>query len=105
MFTALVDMYSKCGDVEKAWRIFDGVSCKKLPSWNAIISEYALCGLLEEAIDLYCLIKAQSMKPNEIMLVNVLSACAGLGALELGREVHLYPKRLRAKCDSCHCCG
>ncbi|RVX17001.1 Pentatricopeptide repeat-containing protein [Vitis vinifera] len=76
----------KCGDVEKAWRIFDGVSCKKLPSWNAIISEYAQCGLLEEAIDLYCLMKAQSVKLNEIMLVNVLSACAGLGALELGRE-------------------
>ena len=67
--------------MEKAWRIFDGVSCKKLPSWNAIISEYAQCGLLEEAIDLYCLMKAQSMKSNEIMLVNVLSACAGLGAL------------------------
>ena len=91
--------------MEKAWRIFDGVSCKKLPSWNAIISEHAQCGLLEEAIDLYCLMKAQSVKLNEIMLVNVLSACAGLGALELGREVHLYPKRLRAKCDSCHYSG
>ncbi|RVW51883.1 Pentatricopeptide repeat-containing protein [Vitis vinifera] len=86
----LEDMYSKCGDVEKAWRIFDGVSCKNLPSWNAIITGCVQGGLLEEAIDLYRHMKAQSVKPNEITLVNVLSACAGLGALELGREVHLY---------------
>ena len=25
LVTALIDMYSKCGDVEKAHRIFDGV--------------------------------------------------------------------------------
>ena len=90
LVTALIDMYSKCGDVEKAWRIFDGVSCKNLPSWNAIITGCVQGGLLEEAIDLYRHMKAQSVKPNEITLVNVLSACAGLGALELGREVHLY---------------
>ena len=40
LVTALIDMYYKCGDVEKAWRIFDGVSYKKLPPWNAIITGY-----------------------------------------------------------------
>ncbi|RVX17003.1 hypothetical protein CK203_003169 [Vitis vinifera] len=38
LVTALIDMYSKCRDVEKAWRISDGISCKKLPPWNAIIT-------------------------------------------------------------------
>ena len=51
-------MYSKCGNVKKAWRIFDGVSCKKLPPWNALITGYVRRGLSEEAIDLYCLMKA-----------------------------------------------
>ena len=90
LVTALIDMYSKCGDVENAQRIFDGVSCKNLPSWNAMMTGYMQRGLLEQAIDLYRLMKAQLVKPNEITLVNVLSACAGLGALQLGREVHLY---------------
>ena len=57
LVTTLIDMYSKCGNVEKAWRIFDGVSCKKLPPWNAIITGYVQHGLFEEAIDLYCLRK------------------------------------------------
>ena len=54
LVTALIDMYSKCGDVENAWRIFGGVSCKKLPPWNGYVQR----GLFEEAIDLYYLTKA-----------------------------------------------
>ncbi|OVA05526.1 Pentatricopeptide repeat [Macleaya cordata] len=88
--TALIDMYLKCGDLEKAWRLFDGISCKSLVSWNALITGYVQRGLLEEAVRLFYLMQAESVKPNEITMVNVLSACAGLGALELGREVHIY---------------
>ena len=58
LVTTLIDMYSKCRDMEKAWRIFDGVSCKKLPPWNAIITGYVQRGFFEEAIDLYCRTKA-----------------------------------------------
>ncbi|XP_062171909.1 pentatricopeptide repeat-containing protein At3g62890-like [Alnus glutinosa] len=51
--TALIDMYSKCGDVEKARRIFDRMSSKNLASWNAIITGYVQNGLMEEAIQLF----------------------------------------------------
>ncbi|KAL6335244.1 hypothetical protein AAG906_029480 [Vitis piasezkii] len=77
LVTALMDMYSKCRDVEKAWRIFDGVSCKKLPPWNAIITGYVQRGFFEEAIDLYY--------------------WRNLGE----KFIMLESKRLRAKCDSC----
>ncbi|XP_010278710.2 PREDICTED: pentatricopeptide repeat-containing protein At1g08070, chloroplastic-like [Nelumbo nucifera] len=88
--TALVDMHSKCEDVEKARRLFDVMPCKNLVSWNAMITGYVQRGLLEEAIQLFYAMQTESVEPNEITMVNVLSACAGLGALELGREVHLY---------------
>ena len=51
-------MYSKSGNVKKAWRIFDGVSRKKLAPWSALITGYMRRGLFEEAIDLYYLMKA-----------------------------------------------
>jgi pentatricopeptide repeat protein len=87
--TALIDMYTKCGDVEKARRIFDRMSGKNLASWNVIITGYVQHGLMEEAIQLYYCMKGELVKPDEIAMVNVLSACAGLGALKLGREIHL----------------
>ncbi|KAA8527699.1 hypothetical protein F0562_035432 [Nyssa sinensis] len=86
----MLDVYSKCGDVEKARRLFDGISHKSLASWNAIITGYVQCGLLEEAIHLFHCMHEKLVKPDQITMVNVLSACAGLGSLELGREVHLY---------------
>ncbi|KAF5203834.1 Pentatricopeptide repeat-containing protein [Thalictrum thalictroides] len=88
--TALLDMYSKCGDVEKARKLFDGMSGKNLVSWNAMITGYVQCGFLEEAIGLFNLMRAKLVKPNEITMVNVLSACAGLGTFELGKDVHRY---------------
>ncbi|KAF9603194.1 hypothetical protein IFM89_034527 [Coptis chinensis] len=81
--TALIDMYSKCGQVEKARRLFDGMSGKNLVSWNAMLTGYVQRGLLEDAIQLFCLMRYKLVKPNEITMVNVLSACAGL--VEEGR--------------------
>lgn len=88
--TALIDMNTKCGNLEKGTKLFEGLSCKHLASWNAIISGYVQHGLLEEAITLFHTMKEELVKPDEITIVNLLVACAGLGALELGRELHLY---------------
>ncbi|XP_058082380.1 pentatricopeptide repeat-containing protein At1g08070, chloroplastic-like [Magnolia sinica] len=88
--TALIDMYSKCGDVAKARRIFDRIHGKNVVSWNAMITGYVQSRMPEEAIQLFYQMRENSVKPNEITMANMLSACASLGALELGREIHLY---------------
>ncbi|KAI3878174.1 hypothetical protein MKX03_029417 [Papaver bracteatum] len=88
--TALMDMNSRCGDLDKARRLFDRMSGKNLVSWNAMITGYVQTARFEEAIRLFDLMQTHSVKPNEITMVNVLSACSGLGALELGRKVHIY---------------
>ncbi|KAL5716432.1 hypothetical protein ACHQM5_018121 [Ranunculus cassubicifolius] len=93
--TALIDMYSKSGDLGKARKLFDGMCSKSLVTWNAMITGYVQSGLLEDAIGLFYVMRAKLVPPNEITMVNVLSACAGLGALELGREIHLYIGRNR----------
>ncbi|RZC47321.1 hypothetical protein C5167_040260 [Papaver somniferum] len=88
--TALIDMNSRCGDLDTARRLFDRMSCNNLVSWNAMITGYVQTARFEEAIRLYDLLQTHSVKPNEITVVNVLSACSGLGALELGKKVHIY---------------
>ncbi|KAJ8620673.1 hypothetical protein MRB53_029202 [Persea americana] len=89
LVTALIDMHSKCGDLSKAKELFNRIPNKNLVSWNAMITGYVQCGLPEEAIRLFNQMQVDSVKPNEITMVNILTACASLGALDLGREVHL----------------
>ncbi|KAK8953919.1 Pentatricopeptide repeat-containing protein [Platanthera zijinensis] len=38
IWSALIDMHGKCGNLEEARRIFDGILEPKLPVWNAMIT-------------------------------------------------------------------
>ncbi|XP_068661023.1 pentatricopeptide repeat-containing protein At1g08070, chloroplastic-like [Aristolochia californica] len=93
--TALISMYLRYRDLGKARRIFDGIPSKTLAMWNAMITGCVHGGLFEEAIQLFYLLQENQIRPDEITMVNMLSACASLGALELGREIHLSLGRSR----------
>jgi pentatricopeptide repeat protein len=46
----LVDMYAKCGCVEEAKAVFDGLSDQDAFSWNALCAAYAEVGMTDEAL-------------------------------------------------------
>ncbi|CAN1278986.1 Putative pentatricopeptide repeat-containing protein At3g23330 [Linum perenne] len=86
---ALIDMYSKCGSLNYARRVFDDVSfIKDAISWSSLISGYGLHGKGEEAICLYNKMLHQGSKPDTIIVVGVLSACGRSGLVNEG--LHLY---------------
>ncbi|CAN0904953.1 Putative pentatricopeptide repeat-containing protein At3g23330 [Linum grandiflorum] len=86
---ALIDMYSKCGYLNYARKVFDDVSfTKDAISWSSMISGYGLHGKGEEAIYLYNNMLHQGSKPDTITVVGVLSACGRSGLVNEG--IHLY---------------
>lgn len=46
---ALLDMYSKCGCLDVARRIFDAMPRKNVICWTSMVSGYVNCGQLDEA--------------------------------------------------------
>ncbi|KAJ4704319.1 Pentatricopeptide repeat-containing protein [Melia azedarach] len=82
--TSLVDLYAKCGNMEKARSVFDQMPEKDIVSWSSIIQGYASNGLPKEALDMFFKMRRENLKPDCYAMVGVLSACASLGALELG---------------------
>ncbi|XP_060172238.1 pentatricopeptide repeat-containing protein At2g34400 [Lycium barbarum] len=99
MGSALVNMYGKCGDLVSARRIFDGMRKKDAITWNAMISGYAQNGLSDETISLFNAMKEAGVNPNNITLVSVLSACASIGALDVGKCIDDYASRRGIKYD------
>lgn len=83
--TALVDMYGKCGSLERAVEVFDEMPKKDVLAWTAMISAFALHGYSEDAFDLIVAMKSQGVKPNEVTFLGLLSACAHSGLVEKGR--------------------
>lgn len=90
MGSALIDMYGKCGDLVSARKVFDGMVKKDVVTWNAMITGYAQNGLSNEAIMLFNGMKDTGVNPDKITLIGVLSACASIGALDLGKWVDKY---------------
>ncbi|MCL7039325.1 hypothetical protein MKW94_029952 [Papaver nudicaule] len=86
--TALITVYSRLNEIGSARKLFDEAPNKSLASWNAMISGYTQNGFADFAIDLFKQMQVLEIRPNQVTLTSILSACAQLGALTLGKWVH-----------------
>jgi len=82
--TSLVDMYTKCGSMEEAQRVFDGMVERDVVCWSALIQGYAANGMPKKALEVFFEMQKENVRPDCYAMVGFLSACARLGALELG---------------------
>ncbi|KAF5208308.1 Pentatricopeptide repeat-containing protein [Thalictrum thalictroides] len=62
--SALVDMYSKCGKIDKAKLVFDRMVDKDVVAWNSMVSGYVQQGCVREALGLVEEMKLVGLKPN-----------------------------------------
>ncbi|CAO2841613.1 unnamed protein product [Amaranthus hypochondriacus] len=86
--TAITTVYSRLNEIERAKKLFDESPQRPLEAWNAMISGYTQNGLPEMAISLFQQMKKGDLCPNSVTFTSILSACAQLGALSLGKWVH-----------------
>ncbi|XP_004501568.1 pentatricopeptide repeat-containing protein At2g04860 [Cicer arietinum] len=82
--TALIDMYSKCGKLDYAEKLFYSIKDPCLATWNSIISGYSLYGLEHKAFSCYSKLQEQGLKPDKITFLGVLAACYHGGLVCLG---------------------
>ncbi|KAM7256143.1 hypothetical protein ACFE04_011884 [Oxalis oulophora] len=126
--SALVQMYSSCGCIMDARRLFDEVSYRKdsvlwnamvvsfakvgemdaarqlfeqlpesersLISWTAMISGYVQVDRANEAILIFRNMHLLNVTFDEVVMLAALSACAQLGALQMGELIHNYVHKL-----------
>ena len=79
---ALVEMYSKCGNVEKTRTFFASIPKPALGSWTALISGYAQNGQPEKALANFDRLLQMGLKPDHVTFVGVLSACTHAGLVD-----------------------
>ncbi|MQL89647.1 hypothetical protein Taro_022228 [Colocasia esculenta] len=87
---ALMDMYSKCGEVDRAVEVFRGTpaTVRSLVSWNTVIMALALHGHGLRALHLFeGMINSRSARPDAVTYLAVLSGCNHAGLVEDGLRV------------------
>ncbi|KAI4321030.1 hypothetical protein MLD38_034453 [Melastoma candidum] len=84
--TAMIDMYTKCGTVQKAERVFQSLQKPSLASWNAMITGYSLGGAESDALACFSKMQRQEIQPDKITFLGVLAACTHGGLVQEGRN-------------------
>ncbi|XP_021806780.1 pentatricopeptide repeat-containing protein At3g53360, mitochondrial [Prunus avium] len=84
----LIDMYTKCGSLGSAQNLFGLMENPDVVSWSSLIVGYAQFGYGEEALELFKIMKGLGIKPNEVTLVGVLTACSHIGLVEEGWQLY-----------------
>ncbi|PKA53904.1 Pentatricopeptide repeat-containing protein [Apostasia shenzhenica] len=94
VWSALSDVYSKCGAIVNARQVFDKTSDRDVVSWTAMIGRYFEGGRKTEGLELFSEMLRMGVRPNDFTFAYVLGACSELAAEELGRQIHGYMVRV-----------
>ncbi|KAK9273561.1 hypothetical protein L1049_018371 [Liquidambar formosana] len=96
---ALVDMYARFNDLDKARNVFEEMPNRDIVSWNSMISGYSSNGYWEEALEIYYQSRASGMVPDSFTVSSVLPACGGLLAVVEGKIIHGLAKKIGINTD------
>lgn len=84
---ALIDMYAKCGSLERARRVFEKMPRRNVISWTSMISAFAMHGDASNALSFFNRMKDDNIEPNSVTFIGVLYACSHAGLVEEGRRI------------------
>lgn len=89
---ALINMYSKCGTIEEAQKVFQMMHERDNISWATMITGYSHHGLGREALEAFHAMLKEGVDPTYVTFVGVLSACGHLGLVKEGFEYMNFMK-------------
>ncbi|XP_057951702.1 pentatricopeptide repeat-containing protein At4g13650 [Malania oleifera] len=87
---SLVTLYSRLGNLISAEQIFSKMQSRDGISYNSLISGLAQCGFSDKALQLFEKMQCDCYKPDCVTIASLLSACASVGALYKGKQLHSY---------------
>ncbi|WJX82856.1 hypothetical protein P8452_65568 [Trifolium repens] len=114
--SSLVEMYGKCGRIDKASTILKdvplnflrkgnfGVTCKEpkagMVSWSSMVSGYVWNGKYEDGMKTFRSMVRELVVVDIRTVVTIISACANAGILEFGKQIHAYIQKIGLRIDA-----
>ncbi|KAL4197929.1 hypothetical protein AMTRI_Chr04g190710 [Amborella trichopoda] len=89
-WNAMLAAYARSGGLDEAWRLFDEMPERNVVSWTTMIAGCSQTGHSRQALALFRQMQHAHIEADQVVMVSVLSACAELGALDLGKWIDAY---------------
>lgn len=98
-WNSLIDGYARIKDIKSAELLFNNMPSKDLISWTTMINSYSQNKLYQESLSTFINMTKHGITPDEVTMATVISACAHLGTLDIGKKIHLYIAKNRFNLD------
>ncbi|XP_031488300.1 putative pentatricopeptide repeat-containing protein At3g15930 [Nymphaea colorata] len=98
-WTTMVTGFTDMGKVDKARELFDQMPDRDFVSWTAMIDGYIRANRFKEALAVFREMQMAKVQPDEFTMVSILTACAHLGALDVGEWIRVYIEKSNIKTD------
>ncbi|PON76839.1 DYW domain containing protein [Parasponia andersonii] len=86
--TALMVAYSKCTEVDDAFKIFSAMKgIQNVVTWTAVISGYLQNGIMEQAVHLFCQMSRKGVRPNHFTYSTILTAQPYMSIFQIHAQV------------------
>ncbi|KAL9297109.1 hypothetical protein ACSQ67_023005 [Phaseolus vulgaris] len=88
--TKLVQMYTSCGSLEEAQKLFEGLPCESVYPWNALLRGTVVSGERQyiDVLKTYAEMRALGVQLNVYSFSNVIKSFAGASAFSEGLKTH-----------------
>lgn len=89
VFTGLIDVYLKCGNLEFFYKIFIEVfeKCRDIILWSVLIVGYGVYGYGGVVVLLFKYMVVFGVNLNEVIFICVLGVCSYVGLVDEGFEL------------------
>ncbi|KAM6564432.1 hypothetical protein CsatB_024430 [Cannabis sativa] len=86
--TSLLGMYSNCGDLKSARKVFGWLVDKDVIAWNSIIYGSLKNDMVNEGLQIFDDMLRTGVAPTQFTYAMVLKVCSRLGDYQLGQITH-----------------
>ncbi|KAL3636887.1 hypothetical protein CASFOL_019186 [Castilleja foliolosa] len=97
--SSLIDLYSKCGEMEYADDVFCMMPEKNAVLWNNVLNGYAQAGNGEAVLQLFCKMEEPEMRFSNYTLSIVLKGVASSGSFRAGEAIHSIVIKVASELD------
>jgi pentatricopeptide repeat protein len=73
---SVVDMYAKCGALDKAQDVFGKLPVRDIVSWTTLMAGHAYCGESKTVFCIFEEMQVNGIEPNPVTFVVILNACS-----------------------------
>ncbi|PWA84465.1 Pentatricopeptide repeat-containing protein [Artemisia annua] len=89
-WTSIVTAYASNGRTEEARKLFNEMPERNIISYNAMLAGYTQYHKWGDALEIIYLISKTNINIDHVTIGLILTTCAGLFDIELGKQIHAY---------------